>query len=217
MTAPPVAIAPAGSIVDYGNAPDLGPAAQLFGQRNLNAQAQPASSNIQVLGVAASARRASAVLSVDGGPAKAFMVGDEVSDGVRLVAVRADAAVIEQGGKRIELVAPQRPSLAILSGGTQPGGSSAGTATNPPVGTAPAVPVPVPPPAPPAPSGQPAQPMQPMPPQSAISGTEARPSTFAPPPQQAPSSAADPADPAAGAAAAPEGTVGEVPAQFRRR
>ncbi|MBN9425948.1 MAG: hypothetical protein J0H09_05525 [Burkholderiales bacterium] len=203
LTTPPVAIAPAGSIVDYGNAPDLGPAAQLFGQHSGAAQAA-APSNIQVLGVAASAQRASAVLTVDGGPPRAYMIGDELSQGIRLVAVRPDAAVIEQNGARIELVAPQRPSLSILSGGGQRN-DPANQNLNAPVSVAPG-----PPGAAPgafAPGTPPAASMSPPPAPPAATAN-------AVPPPQMPQGATDPATGAP--LPAPGTAIGEQPPQFRR-
>lgn len=134
LLAPPVPIAPSGSLVDHRDAPDLASAARLFGQPGGGAAAAPpvALANIQVLGVAASTVRGSAVLVVDGKPPKAYMVGDVVAPGARLVEVRPDLAVVEQNGARVELVAPQRPSVAILSGGpARP--DARGIAPTPPV------------------------------------------------------------------------------------
>ncbi|RPH63626.1 MAG: hypothetical protein EHM83_09740 [Burkholderiales bacterium] len=152
LLAPPVAIAPSASLVDHRDAPDLATAARLFGQPvGGGTTAAPVSlSNIQVLGVAASAVRGSVVLVVDGKPARAYMVGDAVTESARLVEVRPDVAVIEQNGARVELVAPQRPSVAILSGGPVRNDSAA-IARTPPVPTL------APPPAgvPAAPSMQP--------------------------------------------------------------
>lgn len=132
--APAESIAPAGSIADQRDFADLAAAAPLFGLPIDGRAAAPdvALSNIRVLGVAASAVRGSAVLSVDGKPPKAFMVGEAVTGDATLIEVRSDAAVIERNGTRFELVAPQRPSVAILSGG--PVGPDAATAaTTPPV------------------------------------------------------------------------------------
>lgn len=153
LLAPPVPIAPSASLVDHRDAPDLATAAKLFGQPvGGRASAAPASlANIQVLGVAASAVRGSAVLVVDGKPARAYMVGDAVTENARLVEVRPDVAVIEQNGARVELVAPQRPSVAILSGGPVRSDSEA-IARTPPVPTL----------APPA-AGAPAAPSMPPP------------------------------------------------------
>lgn len=116
LFAPPVAIAPAGSLVDTRSAPDLVTAQALFGSADSAAVPLPGL-NIRVIGVAASPARGSAVLVVDSKAAKAFLVGDDVGDGLRLVEVRPDAAILERKGVRIELPAPQRPTVALLSSG----------------------------------------------------------------------------------------------------
>lgn len=150
---PAVPIAPAGSLADQRDAPDLGAAARLFGQPvgDRTAGLATAASNIQVLGVAASARHGSAVLAVDGKQPKAYQIGDAVTADAKLVEVRSDAAIIERNGMRIELPAPQRPSVATLSSGpTRSGASTAASA--PPVS---AVPAPTPAGGPTAPDAQP--------------------------------------------------------------
>ncbi|MDL1907939.1 hypothetical protein FBR03_10875, partial [Betaproteobacteria bacterium PRO1] len=145
LLAPAVPIAPAGSLAGAGDAADPVSAGRLFGlpSGSGSAQAPVAPSSIQVLGVAASELRGSAVLSVDGKPARAFMVGDAVSAAAKLVEVRPGAVVIERNGARVELPAPQRPSVATLWAGPARSGE-APTATAPPARVVP------PPPTPPA-------------------------------------------------------------------
>jgi general secretion pathway protein C len=124
LFAPPVAIAPSGSLVDWDKAPDLATASRLFGSvpsAEQAAQAAVASSNIKVIGVAAASARGSAVLSIDGKPARAYLAGEPIDEHARLVEVRSDVVVIEQGGGRIELPTPERPDIAILSAGPGPG------------------------------------------------------------------------------------------------
>ncbi len=138
LLAPPVAIAPTGSLVDTQSAPDLGAAQALFGSTS----AEPSAAvsvpvDVRVLGVAASPVRGSAVLVVDSGAARAFLVGDDVGSEMRLVEVRSDTAVLERRGVRIELPAPQRPSVALLSSGPVPTGASPAEAL-PALETAPA-------------------------------------------------------------------------------
>jgi len=149
--APAVPIAPAGSLSDRQDTPDLVAAVPLFGLPVGGRAAGPdaALSNIRVLGVAASTVRGSAVLSVDGKPPRAYMVGDAVTAEATLAEVRSDAAVIERSGMRFELAAPQRPSVAILSAG--PARSEATASA--PAASAPAASVPVT-----APAQTPAQP-----------------------------------------------------------
>lgn len=120
LLAPPVAIAPAGSLVDTRNAHDLAAAQALFGSAVSGSSASiSAPVDVRVLGVAASPLRGSAVLVVDSAAARAFLVGDEVGADMRLVEVRSDTAVLERRGVRIELPAPRRPSVALLSSGPQ--------------------------------------------------------------------------------------------------
>ncbi len=116
LLAPPVAIAPTGSLVDYRTVPELDSAAALFGARG-GVSTQAAQADVRVLGVAASPTRASAVLVVGSGPARAYMVGDAVGDDMRLIEVRSDVAVLERNHSRIELQAPKRPSIAMLWSG----------------------------------------------------------------------------------------------------
>ncbi|HEY0877616.1 MAG TPA: type II secretion system protein N [Zeimonas sp.] len=132
LFAPPVAIAPAGSLVDTRSAPDLAAAQALFGSSTSDAiVAGSPDVDVRVLGVAASPTRGSAVLVIDSGAAKAYLVGDELGTDLRLVEVRSDAAVLERNGKRIELPAPQRPSVALLSSGQNAANASAGQAPPP--------------------------------------------------------------------------------------
>ncbi|MBC6958924.1 MAG: hypothetical protein DWB43_05235 [Lautropia sp.] len=158
LLAPAVPIAPAGSLAGAGDAADPVSAGRLFGlpSGSGSAQAPVAPSSIQVLGVAASELRGSAVLSVDGKPARAFMVGDAVSAAAKLVEVRPGAVVIERNGARVELPAPQRPSVATLWAGPARSGE-APTATAPPARVVP------PPPTPPAAAAAGAAPSPPAP------------------------------------------------------
>jgi general secretion pathway protein C len=120
LLAPPVAIAPSGSLVDWDKAPDLATASRLFGARpnaEQAAQAAVASSNILVVGIAAADSRGSAVLSIDGKPPRAYLAGERIDEHARLLAVRPDVVVIEQAGGRLELPTPDRPDISLLSSG----------------------------------------------------------------------------------------------------
>jgi len=119
LLAPPIAIAPSESLVDTRAAPDLAAAQALFGSASAGAAGVQveADVDVRVIGVAASPTRGSAVLVVGSDVARAYLVGDEVARGLRLVEVRPDAAVLERAGARIELAAPQRPSVALLWSG----------------------------------------------------------------------------------------------------
>lgn len=203
LVAPAVPIAPAGSLADQRDAPDLFAAGKLFGLPvgSRGAAQVAVVSNIQVLGVAASEVRGSAVLVVDGKPPKAYMVGDAVGADAKLVEVRSDAAIIERNGARVELAAPQRPSVATLSSGPARADANS-AAVAPPVPAAAPVPPPTvaapPPPPQPAPGpingrspGPPAA--TPAPAQPEASGAPAAEQPGAP--AQQPAAVADPPGP----------------------
>lgn len=93
-------------------------AARMFG---LIQAPQATVSNIQVLGVFAAGDSSAAVLAVDGKPPRAFTLGQEVSPGNRLTAVRQDMVVLEgSSGARQELRLPARAAVASLGGSAPP-------------------------------------------------------------------------------------------------
>lgn len=201
LFSPAVPIAPTGSLADQRDAPDLVAAGRLFGMPIGSRGAAPVAvvSNIQVLGVAASELRGSAVLVVDGKPPKAFMVGDAVGADAKLVEVRSDAAIIERNGARVELAAPQRPSVATLSSGPARADASS-AAVAPPVPTeAPAPPSTVAAPPPPQPAPGPISGRSPGPPATMPAPTQPEtigaPGAGAPATEQ-PAAGSDPPGPA---------------------
>lgn len=106
--APPPLAAPA------PREPDPMLAARMFGLIQ-----QPAArvvSNIQVAGLFAAGKDSSAVLTVDGKPARVYVLGQDVTPGTRLVEVRADGVVVESSGGRQELRAPARPAASMATG-----------------------------------------------------------------------------------------------------
>ena len=186
LFAPRMAIAPAGSLVDWQKAPDLAAASRLFGLPPSAVQARRATavaSNIKVIGVAASSQRGSAILSVDGKPAKAFLAGDKIDDHATLVEVRPEVVIIEQAGGRVELPTPDRPDPALLSAGPAAAGSA-------PSAAAPVAGVPVAPRLPPVPP----RPVPPAPPPPAAVPQAAAPAATEPPPAQPPAELQQPAD-----------------------
>lgn len=159
---------PKSARVAQTEAVETGAVATLFGG---SAQAGP--SNVQLLGVVAElgGGASAAIVSIDGGPAKAVRMGADLAPQIRLVEVRQRAVVIERNGVRQEIALPlQAAATRAAPRGTSP-------LPTPPAGAAAPMATPMPPPAaaqpapaqPPRgqPPGQPAQPqpqVQPQPP-----------------------------------------------------
>lgn len=59
--------------------------------------------DIKVSGVIAGGSGTVAILSLNGGAPRSFLVGEKVGVGVRLVGVEGDGVVIERGGERVRL------------------------------------------------------------------------------------------------------------------
>lgn len=116
MTPPPASVPPAPPAAVLREA-DPVLAARMFGLVQAAPQAQQAL-NIQALGAYAAGRQSAAVLAVDGGPARVFLLDQEVADGARLVEVRKDAVAVEHGGARREFALPPQPALGV--GGPPP-------------------------------------------------------------------------------------------------
>jgi general secretion pathway protein C len=97
--------------------PDPVLAARMFGL----VQTAPtvALANVQVAGVFAAGVDSSAVLIVDGKPARAYLVGQEVAPGTRLVEVLPDGVTLETAGSRQELKVPPR-QVASFGGAPPP-------------------------------------------------------------------------------------------------
>lgn len=97
--------------------PDPVLAARMFGL----VQVAPTTvlANVQVAGVFAAGADSSAVLIVDGKPARAYLIGQEVAPGTRLVEVRADGVTLEGAGGRQELRLPPR-QVASFGGAPPP-------------------------------------------------------------------------------------------------
>jgi len=147
--------------------PDPVAAARMFGKVDV---VQSVASNVQALGVFAAGKDSSAVLVVDGKPARVFLIGQEVAPGMKLVSVTSEIAVLESNGTRQEVRLPTRPiaqfgGMPALPNFTRDGN----TLTAPSSDGAPNVPRPTPPQSrpsftpPPPPAPQPQTPMQPQP------------------------------------------------------
>ncbi|AZE83461.1 General secretion pathway protein C [Pseudomonas orientalis] len=81
---------------------------------------QPAAVDIKVSGVMAGARGAVAILSLNGGPPRSFVVGESLAQGVRLVAIEADGVVIERGSQNSRVTVSTLPDAVVLPRLTQP-------------------------------------------------------------------------------------------------
>jgi general secretion pathway protein C len=92
-------------------------AARMFGLVQLaNTQV---TANVQVSGVFAAGSRSSAVLVVDGKPARAYLVGQQIAPGLTLAEVRADGVTLESGGGKQDVRVPPRP-VASMGGAPPP-------------------------------------------------------------------------------------------------
>lgn len=92
--------------------PDPMAAARMFGKVDV---VQSVATNVQALGIFAAGKDSSAVLVVDGKPARVFLVGQEVAPGMKLVSVTPEIAILESSGGRQEVRMPARP-VAQLGG-----------------------------------------------------------------------------------------------------
>jgi general secretion pathway protein C len=145
--------------------PDPVAVARMFGKVE---RVQAATSNIQAIGAYSAGKGSSAVLSVDGRPARVFLLGQEVAPGLKLAEVGSEAVVLESGGARQEIRLPPRAMAAFGGAPPPPNFTLQGNMLTAPSAGAP-------------PGGRPAggapgqlpQPPQPQPPQ---------PATPAPPP-----------------------------------
>lgn len=81
---------------------------------------QPAVVDIKVSGVIAGARGAVAILSLNDAPPRGFLVGERLSQGVRLVAIEPDAVVIERGGEQVRFKVSTLPDIPVLPRLIQP-------------------------------------------------------------------------------------------------
>ena len=112
LAAPASPIAPAAASAVALQLPDARLAARLFGDVSSGPVANAV--NVQVSGVFAAGREASAVIAVEGKPARAVLLGQEVVPGLRLVEVRPEGVTLERDGARSQYAVPP-PTLAKSS------------------------------------------------------------------------------------------------------
>jgi general secretion pathway protein C len=119
-------------------------------------------SNIQVSGVFAAGRDSAAVLVVDGKPARAYLIGQEVAPGTSLEAVRPDGVTLSGAGGKQDVRIPPRPVASFGGPPPAPGFTLSGNTLSAPSETPTFAPRPVPPPPQPNPAREPPPP-QPQP------------------------------------------------------
>lgn len=132
LAAPSVSIAPAGSLVGKSGGLDTTLASALFGRANGAGPiaSAPLPRNIQVVGVAASADRSAAIISVDGQAAAAFGVGQSIDDDLKVISVSATEVIFEHRGEQIRVPAPPTGNLAALNQGDDGGSAPRADASN---------------------------------------------------------------------------------------
>lgn len=136
--------------------PDPMAAARMFGKVQV---AQAVASNVQALGVFAAGKDSSAVLVVDGRPARVFILGQEVAPGMKLIEVTPEIAVLDASGMRQEVRIPARPAVSFGGAPPAPNFTREGNTLTAPSGSAPTPrPIASPPAAPPPPAVPPPQP-----------------------------------------------------------
>ncbi|QHF45073.1 general secretion pathway protein GspC [Pseudomonas sp. S35] len=89
------------------------PALQWFSNR-------PVVMDLKVSGVMTSAHGAVAILSLNGAPARGFLAGERLSQGVRVVAIERDAVVIERGDERARFKISTLPDAPLMPPLTRP-------------------------------------------------------------------------------------------------
>jgi hypothetical protein len=105
LLAPSPPPAPPTAVAEGALQADTAPVANWFGT-GAGARVQ-----VVVAGLIAAGPRGSAVLAVDGRPARAYPVGAEVAPGVLLAEVRGTGVVLDQAGQRVEVQAAKLPPV----------------------------------------------------------------------------------------------------------
>lgn len=140
IVTPPPTAAPPPLAAPPPRDPDPVLAARMFGL--VKAVSTTVVANVQLAGVFAAGPDSSAVLIVDGKPARAFLLGQEVAPGLQLVDVHPDGVTIEGPGGRQELQVPPKQIASFGGAPPPPAYNLTGntlSAPNPPGGAAPAL------------------------------------------------------------------------------
>ena len=78
----------------------------------------PTALQVRVTGVLAGARGAVAILSLNDGPPRSFIVGERLGPGVRLMAIAGDGVQIQRGDETLRInldTLPEGPALPLLT------------------------------------------------------------------------------------------------------
>ena len=139
-------------------------------------------SNIQVAGVFAAGRDSSAVLVVDGKPARAYLLGQEVAPGTSLESVRPDGVTLSGAGGKQDVRIPPRAVASFGGPAPAPAFSLSGNTLSAPSETPTFAPRPGPPQSNPAREPPPPQPQGNLGPQMRGGPPGAQPDQMLPPP-----------------------------------
>lgn len=118
LLAPQPDPAPPMLAVEPAQAPSLDALAGWFGSGRGRLQ-------VRMTGLMAAGPRGTAILSIDGAPARAFRVGDTLAPGVTLAEVHADGIVVNQDGMDEAITAPaaEPPAPGFIPAGSPQGGT----------------------------------------------------------------------------------------------
>jgi general secretion pathway protein C len=132
LMAPAVTIAPSGSLVKMSGAIDTSASRRLFGDASNKPAtlARRASVDVKVNGVLASDYRAAAILSIDGQPAKAYGVGEEIEEDFFIESITSEEVVLDRDGEEIRVDVPEaNRDISILTSGKNDDGATAAPAS----------------------------------------------------------------------------------------
>jgi len=146
LTPPPVS-APPPLAAPPPRDPDPILAARMFGL--VQAAQTVILSNVQVAGVFSAGKDSSAVLVIDGKPARAFLLGQEVAPGTSLEAVRPDGVTLSGASGQQNLRVPERPAANFDGAPPAPAFTRTGNTLSAPTEQSAQAPRPLPPPPPP--------------------------------------------------------------------
>ncbi|HUN94446.1 MAG TPA: type II secretion system protein N [Burkholderiaceae bacterium] len=114
IVTPAPSVAPAPMAPPPPRDPDPVLAARMFGKVQAPTEAAP--TNLQLVGVFAAGRSSSAAIGVDGKPARVFLIGQEVTNDLKLASVQGDGVELtNSAGVTQTLRVPQRASAQFAT------------------------------------------------------------------------------------------------------